>query len=166
MNGSTDRESEAHPSSLHIRLACKLCDAAMRHAHRGVEGGLGRLDGNCNALTLRFEPIEICPTEAEPLPTVASKVDLVAPALMAMATPCMISGASGPTMCTPSTCKHGTLSNGLCMRVAISIVDESLNSIDQRMPLLLLVLQLVFARPYHRHQHQMLERSITARYHQ
>jgi hypothetical protein len=38
------------------------------------------------------------------IPTVESKWDFLAPALRAMAMPCMISAASGPTMCAPSTC--------------------------------------------------------------
>ena len=38
------------------------------------------------------------------IPTVLSKCDLVAPAFMAMAMPCIISGESSPTMWAPTTC--------------------------------------------------------------
>ena len=37
------------------------------------------------------------------MPTVPSKSALRAPHRIAMAMPCMISGASGPTMCAPTT---------------------------------------------------------------
>lgn len=48
-------------------------------------------------------------------PTVLLKWALVAPALRAIATPCMISGASGPTICTPITCAQSqhNLTKGL-----------------------------------------------------
>ena len=39
------------------------------------------------------------------MPTVESKWDFLAPALSAMAMPCMISAESGPTMCAPNTCR-------------------------------------------------------------
>ena len=41
------------------------------------------------------------------MPTVESKFVFLAPHLSAMAMPCMISGESGPTMCTPTTCALG-----------------------------------------------------------
>ena len=40
------------------------------------------------------------------MPTVMSKWDFLAPAFRAMAIPCIISGASGPTMWTPMTCRR------------------------------------------------------------
>lgn len=45
------------------------------------------------------------------MPTVMSKWDFFAPALRAMAIPCMISGASGPTMCTPITWAQHSMSS-------------------------------------------------------
>lgn len=62
---------------------------------------MGKVQLHCLAKRpLCYISTQICDEER----TVESKADLVAPARMAMATPCMISGASGPTMCTPSTC--------------------------------------------------------------